>query len=81
MNMRGLHARAAAKFVKLAGTFSCEVWVEAGDDTVNGKSIMGLMMLAAGKGTKILVAAEGEDAEQALEQLGQLVGSGFEEEE
>jgi len=74
----GLHARPAAKFVKLANQFPCEIWVEKDDEEINGKSIMGLMMLAAAEGSVISVSAEGEKAETALEKLTELVDSGFE---
>jgi len=77
-NEDGLHARPAAKFVKLASRFSCEVWVEKDDEEINGKSIMGLMMLAASQGSVIRVSTEGEDADAALEQICKLVNSGFE---
>ena len=77
-NQDGLHARAAAKFVKLASRFACDIWVEKDDEEINGKSIMGLMMLAAAQGSVIRVSAEGDDAEQALEKLSALVNSGFE---
>jgi phosphocarrier protein len=77
-NEDGLHARPAAKFVKLASRFACEVWVEKDDEEINGKSIMGLMMLAAAQGSVIKVSAEGTDAEAALEHLSKLVNSGFE---
>ncbi len=77
-NEDGLHARPAAKFVKLASRFSCDVWVEKDQEEINGKSIMGLMMLAAAQGSVIRVSAEGEDAELALEKLSALVNSGFE---
>ena len=78
-NEDGLHARPAAKFVKLASRFDCEVWVEKDDEEINGKSIMGLMMLAAAQGSVIKVSTEGADAEAALEKLSALVNSGFEE--
>ena len=77
-NEEGLHARPAAKFVKLANQFSSEIWVEKDDEEINGKSIMGLMMLAAAKGSVIRVSAEGDDAETALERISELVNSGFE---
>lgn len=77
-NEDGLHARPAAKFVKLASRFACDVWVEKDDEEINGKSIMGLMMLAAAQGSVIKVSAEGDDAEAALEHLSKLVNSGFE---
>lgn len=79
-NEDGLHARPAAKFVKLASRFACDVWVEKDDEEINGKSIMGLMMLAAAQGSVIRVSAEGDDAELALEKLSALVKSGFESE-
>lgn len=66
-------------FVKLSATFDAEIWVEKDDEQVNGKSIMGLMMLAAGYGATIKISAEGPQAEQALESLGNLVTSGFKE--
>ncbi len=77
-NEEGLHARPAAKFVKLANRFPCEIWVEKDDEEINGKSIMGLMMLAAAKGSVIRVSAEGDEAESALEKISELVNSGFE---
>lgn len=77
-NEEGLHARPAAKFVKLANRFSCEIWVEKDDEEINGKSIMGLMMLAAAQGTVIRVTAEGEDADAALAEIQSLVEGGFE---
>ena len=79
-NQRGLHARAAAKFVKVAGTFNAQIRVIKGDMDVSGTSIMGLMMLAAGHGSVISVAAEGSDADAALEALADLIGRKFEEE-
>ncbi|MEC8824234.1 MAG: HPr family phosphocarrier protein [Verrucomicrobiota bacterium] len=77
-NDEGLHARPAAKFVKLASRFSCEIWVEKDDEEINGKSIMGLMMLAAAQGAVIKVSAEGDDAEEAISKITELVNSGFE---
>ncbi|NRB76685.1 MAG: HPr family phosphocarrier protein [Verrucomicrobiales bacterium] len=77
-NEEGLHARPAAKFVKLASRFSCEIWVEKDDEEINGKSIMGLMMLAAAQGAVIKVSAEGDDAEEAISKITELVNSGFE---
>ncbi|MCW2244792.1 phosphocarrier protein [Azospirillum fermentarium] len=79
-NQRGLHARAAAKFVKLAGTFTSEVEVRRGDTTVSGVSIMGLMMLAAGIGSTINVSASGPDAADAIAALADLVNRKFDEE-
>ena len=79
-NRNGLHARPAALFVKTASRFRAEVWVEKDEERVNGKSIMGLMMLAAGKGSVLRVTAEGDDALSALAELEQLVGTRFGEE-
>ncbi len=78
-NQLGLHARPAAMFVKLTNRFSADIWVEKDDEQVNGKSIMGLMMLAAGHGSKILVTAEGEDADDAIEGIEALIQRGFSE--
>ena len=78
-NKLGLHARPAAMFVKTANQFSAEIWVEQDDEQVNGKSIMGLMMLAAASGSTISVSAEGADAEEALDALGTLIDGGFKE--
>ena len=80
VNKRGLHARASAKFVQLVERFNAEVWVTRGGETVGGTSIMGLMMLAAGPGTTITVAAAGTDAEAALAAITELVESKFNEE-
>ncbi|MEI6536752.1 MAG: HPr family phosphocarrier protein [Verrucomicrobiaceae bacterium] len=79
INKMGMHARPAAQFVKLAGKFKCEVWVEKDDEQVNGKSIMGLMMLAAGQGAKLLLTTDGLDAESALKELGSLIECGFDD--
>jgi len=81
VNKRGLHARAAAKFVKLAGQFNAAVHVAKKDTEVSGLSIMGLMMLAAGTGTTIKVEASGPEAAAVMEALQALVGSGFGEED
>ena len=80
-NKMGIHARPAAMIVRIANTYSGEVWVEKDDEQVNGKSIMGLMMLAAGKGSKLVVRAEGDaDAAQTmLNELEALFESRFEE--
>ena len=80
VNKLGLHARPCSKFVKLAGTFDCEVWVTKDGDTINGKSIMGLMMLAAGIGSKLNIACEGSDAVEALAAIEKLILSKFDEE-
>ncbi len=79
-NKLGIHARPAAQFVKTASKFTSEIRVEKDGEEVDGKSIMGLMMLAAGHGSVIIVAAEGDDAETALDALGQLIEGKFEEE-
>jgi len=80
VNERGLHARASAKFVKLAATFDAEVKVCRDETTVDAQSIMGLMMLAAGPGSTLEITAEGPDAESALDALVQLVADKFDEE-
>jgi phosphocarrier protein HPr len=79
-NKLGIHARPAAMFVKTANQFKSDVYVEKDGETVNGKSIMGLMMLAAGPGSKIKVKVEGEDCSQALMELETLMRKKFGEE-
>jgi phosphocarrier protein len=74
VNKLGLHARASAK---LAGSFNCEIWLSRSGRRVNAKSIMGVMMLAAGKGTTVLIDAEGPDAEQAVAAILQLIRDKF----
>ena len=81
INKLGLHARAAAKFVNLASGFTSEINLCRNGHTVNGKSIMGVMMLAAAKGTTLELCAEGSDAEDALQKLEELVAQRFDEEE
>jgi phosphocarrier protein len=78
-NQRGLHARAAAKFVKLAGTFDAEVTVQRNGMQVGGDSIMGLMVLAAAQGCEVTLEASGPDAEEAITALEDLVARGFDE--
>ena len=78
-NKLGIHARPAAMFVKTANRFACSVMVEKDGETVNGKSIMGLMMLAAGHGTKLTVHADGSDASHALRELESLLKRKFDE--
>ncbi|MFM7141990.1 MAG: HPr family phosphocarrier protein [Alphaproteobacteria bacterium] len=78
-NKLGLHARAAAQLVGLTAGFKSEVTILKDDQSVNGKSIMGLMMLGASQGTDIEVEAEGEDAEQALDAIGALIEARFNE--
>ena len=80
VNERGLHARASAKFVKLAGGFDAEVTVSRDGHTVDARSIMGLMMLAAGPGCCIDIAAEGSEAHAAVDALAELVAARFNEE-
>ena len=80
LNKLGIHARPAAMFVKTANRFSCEIFVEKDGEKVNGKSIMGLMMLAAGPGSKLTVHASGHDASQALAELETLINRKFDEE-
>jgi phosphocarrier protein HPr len=79
-NKLGIHARPAAMFVKTANRFSSEIFVEKEGERVNGKSIMGLMMLAAGPGSKLTVHAEGQDASQALAAIETLIKGKFDEE-
>ena len=80
LNKLGIHARPAAMFVKTANRFHCEIFVEKDGEKVNGKSIMGLMMLAAGPGSKVTVHAHGHDASQAITELGTLISRKFDEE-
>ena len=79
-NARGLHARASAKFVKLASGFGAEGRVTRDNQTVDARSIMGLLMLSAGQGAMIEISAEGPDAAKAVEALSDLVGCRFDEE-
>jgi phosphocarrier protein len=81
MNELGLHAKASAAFVRLANQFGSGVTVEANGKRVNGKSIMGLLMLAASKNSRILITARGDDAVEAVDSLSQLVMSKFGDEE
>ena len=78
-NKLGIHARPAAQFVKTASRYSCDIQVEKDDEQADGKSIMGLMMLAAGNGSVLIVTAEGDDADEALDAIGSLVERNFEE--
>ncbi|MCB1126282.1 MAG: HPr family phosphocarrier protein [Verrucomicrobiae bacterium] len=79
LNQLGIHARPAAMFVKVANQFASEIMVETDQDSVNGKSIMGLMMLAAGPGSRIRVHAAGQDASEALDAIAALVAGKFNE--
>ena len=79
VNKLGLHARASAKLTQLASSFECEVWLSRNGRRVNAKSIMGVMMLAAGMGAIVSIDAEGEDAESALAALLKLIADKFDE--
>jgi phosphocarrier protein HPr len=76
-NKLGLHARASAKFTKLAGSYPCEVWMAKGERRVNAKSIMGVMMLAAGMGSTIDIETSGEREQEAMDALLELVRNKF----
>ena len=76
-NKLGLHARASAKLSKLAGSFPCEVWLVRGSRRVNAKSIMGVMMLAAGMGSKVTLETVGDQAEEAMTALTALINDRF----
>ena len=78
-NKMGIHARPAAMFVKIASRYEAEIFVEKDGERVNGKSIMGLMMLAAGPGSHLVLEAIGVDASQAVEELTQLLANRFDE--
>lgn len=78
-NKLGIHARPASLFVKTANQFDCEVFVEKDGERVNGKSIMGLMMLAAGPGSRLIVQTRGKDASRAMTELERLVRKKFDE--
>ncbi len=79
VNKLGLHARASAKLTQVASAFRCEVWLSRNDRRVNAKSIMGVMMLAAGKGALLVIEADGEDADAALSALAKLIADKFDE--
>jgi phosphocarrier protein HPr len=80
LNKLGIHARPAALFVKTANRFACDIFVEKDGEKINGKSIMGLMMLAAGPGSKLTVHAVGADATKALTEIENLIKRKFDEE-
>jgi phosphocarrier protein HPr len=80
VNKLGLHARPAAKVSQLAGRFHSEVWMSKGARRINAKSIMGVMMLAAARGTTLVIEATGPDEDQAAQALADLIASGFGEE-
>ena len=77
VNKLGLHARASAKLTQLASSFASDVWLERNGRRVNAKSIMGVMMLAAGKGSKVIVETEGERADEALQAIEALIADKF----
>src|SRR6186997_1957528 len=79
INRLGLHARPAAMFVRIASRFRSEIWVEKEGERINGKSIMGLMMLAAGQGSKLHIRCEGLDADRAMQELEELIKTPFNE--
>ena len=76
-NKLGLHARASAKLTKLAGSYPCDVWMSRGERRVNAKSIMGVMMLAAGVGTEVAVETDGEREQEAMDALLALIADKF----
>jgi phosphocarrier protein HPr len=76
-NKLGLHARASAKLTKLAGSFPCEVWLSRGERRVNGKSIMGVMMLAAGMGAEVVLETNGEKEQEAMDAMLALIADRF----
>jgi len=79
INKLGLHARASAKLTQVASGYKCELWLTRNGRRVNAKSIMGVMMLAAGKGASVTIEAEGDDAEAALAALQKLIADRFDE--
>ena len=76
-NKLGLHARASAKLTKLAGSFPCEVWIARGERRVNAKSIMGVMMLAAGLGSEVVIDTEGDREQEAMDALLTMIADKF----
>jgi phosphocarrier protein len=76
-NKLGLHARASAKLTQVAGAFPCEVWISKAGRRVNAKSIMGVMMLAAGKGSEVLIETHGADEQKALDAVVELIDNKF----
>jgi phosphocarrier protein len=77
INKLGLHARASAKLTQLAGRFESEIWMEKGSRRINAKSIMGVMMLAAGKGSRVVIETTGGDEQEALAAILELIGDRF----
>ena len=79
LNRLGLHARPSAMFGKVCNRHKCDIWVERDGEQVNGKSIMGLMMLAAGQGSKLRITCDGADAESAIQEIEELIQRRFDE--
>ncbi len=79
-NRLGLHARAASRFVQVANKFSSEIFIAKDEQEVNGKSIMGILILAATCGSEVIIRAEGDDANEAVCAIGELIDRGFDEE-
>ena len=79
LNRLGLHARPSAMFVKVCNRHKCDIWVERDGEQVNGKSIMGLMMLAAGQGSKLRITCEGADSDSAMQEIEELIQRRFDE--
>ncbi len=79
LNRLGLHARPSAMFVKVCNRHKADIWIEKDGEQVNGKSIMGLMMLAAGQGSKLRVTCTGSDADRAIEEIAELIERRFDE--
>ena len=77
INKLGLHARASAKLTKLAGSFPCEVWLTKGERRINAKSIMGVMMLAAGMGSQVVIDTDGDREQEAMEALLAIIADKF----
>ena len=77
INKLGLHARASAKLTQLAGSFECDIWMEKGSRRINAKSIMGVMMLAAGKGSTVAIETTGEGEQEALDAIIKLIADKF----
>jgi len=81
INKLGLHARAASRLVNCASVFEAEIWIKNGEKTINGKSIMGVLTLAASKGTVLVIEADGSDREDALQAIYELISGRFGEDE
>jgi len=81
VNKLGLHARASAKLTQIAGSYQCEIWLSRNGRRVNAKSIMGVMMLAAAKGSKVAIETSGADEDEAMQALTQLIADKFGESE